>query len=298
MKITLLHNPKAGNGKPEKEELIETLESEGYKVAYQSTKEKGVKKAIREAKNLIAVAGGDGAVGKVLRKIKNKKIPVAILPVGTANNIAKSLGIKGTYKELIESWAKAGNEKFSIGEVELLADEHKFIESVGYGIICKLINSLSSNNQDEKNQKLFKSKEEKLKTALRKLIALVTDFSPSFYTITVDGKDVSSEFILVEVMNIRSISTNIKLAPKSHTTDELLDLVLISEKEKGGFIKYLQSLEEGKPFEYSPQFYQGKSVIIKTEDQCIHIDDKIYQHDKNYPVNFSVKKFVRILKSI
>ena len=71
----------------------------GLPTTYQSIKDKDFKAALGENWDLVLVAGGDGTVAKVARCLVDRdiahRIPIAILPVGTANNIARSLGIEG-----------------------------------------------------------------------------------------------------------------------------------------------------------------------------------------------------------
>lgn len=57
---------------------------------------------------MIAVAGGDGTVGKVARRLIGNPTPIAILPLGTANNIASTLGMSDlTLKDVIAGWKVA-----------------------------------------------------------------------------------------------------------------------------------------------------------------------------------------------
>ena len=106
MKIAkVLHNPNAGDGENSDKDLITALEAEGYKCSYLSTKEKGWEKKDwdkieSEDIDFVIVAGGDGTVRKLAgelldRKLIDKKLPIALLPFGTANNIARTLGIAG-----------------------------------------------------------------------------------------------------------------------------------------------------------------------------------------------------------
>jgi len=49
--------------------LVELLCAAGHKVNYQSSKEKKWKKALKNPGDIVAVAGGDGTVGKVARRL-------------------------------------------------------------------------------------------------------------------------------------------------------------------------------------------------------------------------------------
>ena len=59
------------------------------------------------AADLIVAVGGDGTVASVAREVAGHDVPLAVLPVGTANNIAFSLGCDGPLDELIDHWPRA-----------------------------------------------------------------------------------------------------------------------------------------------------------------------------------------------
>ena len=58
MRVTLIHNPGAGNGASTGRELVKMLEGAGHEVRYQSAKEEGWKKALKKPADL-APSGGD-----------------------------------------------------------------------------------------------------------------------------------------------------------------------------------------------------------------------------------------------
>ena len=106
MRITLIHNPGAGRqGADDARKLVRFLEHQGYEVRYQSAKEEDWKKALKKPAGMIVVAGGDGTVAKVTRRMVGRGIPVGLLPSGTANNIARTLGLLDRpFEELVRGW--------------------------------------------------------------------------------------------------------------------------------------------------------------------------------------------------
>jgi diacylglycerol kinase (ATP) len=50
--------------------------------------------------------------------------------------------------------------------------------------------------------------------------------------VTLDGRDVSSEYIMLELMNISYIGPNLCLAPHANPSDGLLDIVFVSKDER------------------------------------------------------------------
>src|ERR1700693_2303775 len=105
--INLLHNPTAGNEDHSKEELISLLEENGYECRYSSMKKDW--KNLEEKVDFIVAAGGDGTIRKITKELLERKLsekiwPIALLPLGTANNVAQTLEINGSTEEIIQSW--------------------------------------------------------------------------------------------------------------------------------------------------------------------------------------------------
>src|SRR5262245_27837869 len=88
VRVTLMHIPAAGGeSQPARDELLALLVRAGHRVRYQSVRERGWTRALEARADLVAVAGGDGAVGRVARRMVGRREPLAILPTGTANNL-------------------------------------------------------------------------------------------------------------------------------------------------------------------------------------------------------------------
>src|SRR5215510_9263533 len=113
-RVTLIHNPKAGDdNQPTAGQLQALINEAGYKVCYQSVQEDDWEEALHRSADIIAVAGGDGTVTKVAKRLIGENMPIAVLPMGTANNISRSLGIAGQpVTRLIPSWGTARRLEF------------------------------------------------------------------------------------------------------------------------------------------------------------------------------------------
>jgi diacylglycerol kinase family enzyme len=62
------------------------------------------------------VAGGDGTVGKVAKRLDRQPYAIAILLLGIANNVAKTLGLEaGSLQDLIKRWKTARCVNFDAG---------------------------------------------------------------------------------------------------------------------------------------------------------------------------------------
>ena len=98
VRTLLLHNPTAGAAHPNADELMRQLKAAGLSPKYQSSKDD------YKADPAQAMGPGDrrrrrrhGGAGRP--RLRNRDIPLAILPIGTANNIARALGLNGDIED-------------------------------------------------------------------------------------------------------------------------------------------------------------------------------------------------------
>src|SRR5215510_1635364 len=143
--VNLLHNPTAGTEDHDKEELISLMEKNGFECQYSSVK--GDWKDIDEKVDFIVAAGGDGTIRKITKQLLDRKLsektwPIALLPLGTANNIAQTLNIEGSTEDIIQSWHHAHIKTFDVGRIRNLPKADFFLESLGYGMFPYLIKKM------------------------------------------------------------------------------------------------------------------------------------------------------------
>jgi diacylglycerol kinase (ATP) len=73
---------------------------------------------IWRALGLVAVAGGDGTVAKAARHMPDRNVPLALLPTGTANNVAHSLDLLGEAEEIAANLQGAPTRPLDLGSVK------------------------------------------------------------------------------------------------------------------------------------------------------------------------------------
>jgi diacylglycerol kinase (ATP) len=84
------------------------------------------------------ISGGDGTVGKVATLLIGNRTPIAILPMGTANNIATTLGLTNrSVPDLIKGWTNARPVNFDAGLAKGPWGSQHFIEGFGIGLFCR-----------------------------------------------------------------------------------------------------------------------------------------------------------------
>lgn len=279
----LLHNPGAGDEYHPKGELISMIEETlDLECRYFSTKENDWKD-IEPGIDLLIIAGGDGTVRKVSRELLHRKridrqVPIAILPLGTANNIAKTLNIKGEVKDIIKSWRKRNIKKFDIGRIEGIPDQKFLLEGLGYGIFPNVIKGMRGPDKELKNMP-----EEKMKKAVEMLADVIRDQEPFYCSIEIDGTDHSGNYLLVEVVNIQSIGPNLQLAPHADPGDGKLEVVLLTSQHRDQLLAQVHAGGPEKVMAFP--VFKGNSIHLHCEETNVHNDDELLKIKQPGPVH-------------
>ena len=240
MRVLLFHNPKAGDGKHSKKQLLASLTRCGHQAFYQSIKQSSWKKAFKKPVDLIIAAGGDGTVHKTAWQIMDSGMPLAILPLGTANNLARSLGFTGSVDEILQSLHCGKSRPFDVGVARKGSHKDYFLEAAGGGLFADYFPAAQAN--EEKGV----SPEEALTAHLSLLRQLSIDYPPRRWKMSADGKDISGRYILWGAMNIRSAGPGLHLAPKARTNDGRLDFVAVAERKRKVFLKHVDAHLAGR----------------------------------------------------
>ena len=258
------------------------IESAGHKVKYQSSKEKDWKKALKKRCDIIAVAGGDGTVGKVARRLVGSPTPIAVLPLGTANNIGHAMGLTGRALEpLILEWESARRINFDIGEAEGPWGSNYFVEGVGVGLFAATILSLRERNDPTLAAAV--SREDEITRVLQILKEQIQKHAPKKIKVRLDDQDLSDDYVLIQASNIRYVGPNLDLAPSADTNDGLLDVVLLPSGEEGKLSKYLTHCISRRSAKANLTVCRGRHLQIEWDGFPVHIDDKAWPPDNKKP---------------
>lgn len=279
MRITLMHNPKAGSGKHNKKELMRALVRAGHKPRYESTKSKNWKKALKKKTELVLVAGGDGAVGKVAARLVDTGVALAILPLGTANNLARSLGFLDSPKKIIKGLERAKKCAFDVGIAHGPWGKRPFFESAGTGLLAEYVRE--DNEEGKKLKKI--SKEQELARHVTGLRRKLHDYPAQKRKMKLDRQNISGRYILWEAMNIRSVGPALYLAPWAATKDGELDFVAVREEDRVTLLKHLDAHLAGRKTQFPLPMARFEKLTFLWEGSTIHFDDEIWPDKKEKP---------------
>jgi diacylglycerol kinase family enzyme len=276
MRITLIHNPKAGDAKHGRKQLMAALANAGHHVTYQSTKERGFGKALKQPADLVLAAGGDGTTAKVACRLVDSGIPLSVLPLGTANNLARALGFVASPEEIIARLEGGRKRVFDVGLATAPWGKRYFFEAGGGGLLADYVHA--AKKEGKKNRKPEKlSKEQQMARHGALLRRMLHDYPGRQWKIEIDGKDISGRYILWEAMNIRSVGPALHLAPRAATMDGRFDFVCARPADRALLMEHFDARVAGKKSKSPLPARRFRELQIAWKGSTIHLDDKLWR---------------------
>ncbi len=148
----LIYNPSAGKLNRGRNQLlqrsIDALSSQGHRVtAVPTTGERtaaGIARGcIEQGADVIFAAGGDGTINEVANGMIGTKVPICVLPAGTANVLAVELGIGTDMVEAAKGAPHLVEVRIAAGLLENQHDSRHFLLMAGAGFDAMIVYSIN-----------------------------------------------------------------------------------------------------------------------------------------------------------
>ncbi len=275
--VVLIHNEDAGDTEHGRASLLHLVRQQGYDVESFDPAEIWQSLTGGVADFVIA-AGGDGTVANVARRMAGSNVPLAVLPLGTANNIATVLGLaKRPISDLIAGWSKARRQVCDLGRLTQSRDSIRFVESVGIGLLAESISKITHGDAGYVDE--LDGAEERLAAAVGVLRTQLSELQPTPLELVLDGERFSSEYLLMEVMNLGCAGPRLWLAPDADHTDGCFDVVMAEAHDRGKLMTFLEALAGGKHSRLELPVRRARDVVIQAAGVTGHSDDRVHTFD-------------------
>lgn len=254
LRAALHHNPNAGK-QQSPGELVRAIEEIGWPVAGVFC---DIERALEASPDVVVVAGGDGTVGRVAKRLAHTGVALAIVPTGTVNNVARALGVP-VGAEAVSGLAHACELWLDLGAV----DGGRFIEGFGVGVFAHLIAERASGA-------------DKAPARAHDLLARELErYVPARVQLEIDGRDASGEYLVAAVLNGRTVGPALCLAPGARVDDGQLDVALACPEHRGEWIERLRAARDDSDV-WLPPFETARAshVRVRADGLWSHVDDE------------------------
>lgn len=262
-KILLFVNPKARSGDRCLEQVRTWLAARGIETINECkpmTKQE-IQALIRKHAgdcDAVIVGGGDGSVTGALPALMEAETPLLLLPLGTANNLARTMGIPAVVEDALALLEKGHTKKIDIG----LVNGIPFVNVVGLGLSTQVNRATRSDFKRWFGVLAF------IATAL-KIALRMTPFKAK---ITCDDTIILSRSWQISVCNGRNYGSGLVIHEQANLRDGTLHGLSTELRKVWHFFGLIPALFRGRyRREQDVTEFEGARILIETR-KPMHVD--------------------------
>ncbi len=275
--IKLIANPEAGVASDPTQRLDETtryLMDLGFEVDVTLIKPKNeatpiARKAAKKGYPIVIAYGGDGTIEAVARGLVGTNTRLGIIPCGTENNVAKSLGIPTDLQAACALIKEKPKRRIDIGRLKTKKKKpFYFIEVAAIGLTAALYPEGKNIKQDLEHLN-FTSIVEVAKTFIHYQ-------TPTLMVILDKESRLKVESMLAVISNTPSFGYGFMISPNASLDDGKLDISLYSDFSKPELIAYFAKIA-GTDVKYDQriQRFRARKIKIKTNPKLDIMSDGV-----------------------
>ncbi|HEX9655183.1 MAG TPA: YegS/Rv2252/BmrU family lipid kinase [bacterium] len=256
--ITVIVNPIAG-GKKDKKKLIQLLlaqlSSNGRKVSVRCTTKKGdatlfAREAVDENVNLVVVVGGDGTVNEAGSALVKTGVPIAIIPQGSGNGLARTLRIPADVKSASGLIAAGVVSDIDVGN----ANRHYFFMLMGVGFDALIGQKFNEYSARGPLPYFYLGAREYF------------TYQPPRVHLSFANRRVELTPFMITVANAQQFGNNALIAPHAVLNDGLLDICIVNRLRVIDLVAALPKLFTGRIGDFSGvEFHQAAAARLERE---------------------------------
>jgi diacylglycerol kinase (ATP) len=179
----------------------------------------------------VLVVGGDGALHGVLDHLADSDLVFGLIPAGTGNDTARSLGIPVKDVNAAIDLIIAGN----VRTIDLARADEAYVATV-------VASGFDSKVNERANEMTWPRGNMRYNIAM---VAELREFEPLPFTLVLDGKTIEREAMLVAVGNGPSFGGGLRICEGAKLDDGLLDVVVINPVSKPKLLRVFPKLYKG-----------------------------------------------------
>jgi diacylglycerol kinase (ATP) len=197
----------------------------------------------------VVAFGGDGFIHEIIQHIALLEIPLGVVPCGTGNDFARSIGVhRLAFEQQLEVIAHSQTRTIDLGRV----GKSWFAAILSSGFDA-LVNERANSMRWPKGRMRYNL------AMLEKIIGLRTHS----YRIGLDGVFLEVEATLVTIANGPSYGGGMKICPQASLDDGLLDVMVLGKVSRTELLKVFPQVYTGRHVGHpAVNFYQCEEIEI------------------------------------
>ncbi len=213
---------------------LEWSEPVWFETSADDAGEAAVRSALDAGVDLLLVAGGDGTVRVAADAVTTAHVPLAIIPAGTGNLLARNLGIDVTsLKNAVVNAFEGDEREIDLGELEIEAPDgtrskHAFAVMVGFGLDAEMIEKTDEELKKKVGWLAYVDAAGRVISGLDKVRVQVR---------LDGGRTTRSTVNTMLIGNCGTVTNGIVVLPDAVVDDGMLDIALIRPQGVRGWLQ-------------------------------------------------------------
>lgn len=242
MATVLIYNPRAG--RLARDEGLVNRTGEALREKYpdlrmQPTSAPGhatqlASEAVRSGATMILVLGGDGTVNEAINGMANSRVPLAVLPAGTANVLACELRVKRNAEAVARAISGYEAVRISLGKITTGdGSSRHFLLMAGAGLDAAVLDRVDPSMKERRGKLAY------WWAGLSMLGKKLVDFE-----VLCDGRSFKTTFALAA--RVRNYGGDLSIASRASLFDDRIELVTFAAKSTWPYAMYLTGAAIGQ----------------------------------------------------
>jgi YegS/Rv2252/BmrU family lipid kinase len=283
-KATLISNPKTGRYVSRRktiQELASDLNAQGVEVELKFTAGPGdaaqlAAKAANNGSTDVIVAGGDGTINEAIQGIIGTKSRLGILPRGTANVLARELGLPMNIDQAINIAAQGNSRRihFGIAIDEATNTRRHFVLMAGIGLDASVVRRVQPGLKKRIGKGAF---------WLSGLSHLAT-WRPHPFSLEIEGKTYSATFAAIG--KAARYGGDLMITPRARLDEPSFEICIIESASRVQYLHLLSyAMREGMPNDKQGVHFVKASKVRAFGDAPVQVDGEVIGH---LPMRFEI----------
>lgn len=273
-KIHVLINPEAGRGRGATygHAAVERLRALGldptvYVGSSVADTQRHAAEAVAARPDALVIVGGDGTLATVLDELVGTDTPLVLVPAGTGNDLARSLGIPfGSIEAAADAVSAAVNgipRALDVGETTSPDGTARFLTIAALGFDAKVSERTNALRWPRGQARYYLA-----------LVIELMRLAPMRFALRIDGTDSQvSDGILIAVGNTRSYGGGMPICPDADPSDGVFDITHIAPIGRLALLRFFPHLLRGTHVQL-PQVttLRATEVEVAAPDLVVYAD--------------------------
>lgn len=257
-KITFIIHAKLRGISTLKSEICATFKM-GYKVNFKSTNKifgaiNSAIETIEEKADIIVICGGDGSINETVNGFlateNSHAINFGVLPLGTGNDFAKSLGVKKNLQELKSLIEQKKTIAVSIFKMNFIdknqtANSRYFVNISDIGLGGFVVKKVSHSSKIlGENITYFKA-----------IISSFLRYKKQAVQLTSDSFSWEGNMMSLCMANGKYFGSGVCIAPDANICDDRLQLTIVGNVSLWDYLKNIKKIRKGQKIKHKEIFY-------------------------------------------